>query len=127
MFRNSYVTGHLCHEIATWPRGPVLIDGPQSSSKLKKARGEATALFLLALSGTGDAPPDREPQTPTKELDTGQVTAVGFGSKNVEIRTELEKRVPGYSMPCRANRFEPMGMKSELLGAVLPVLPSDPS
>jgi hypothetical protein len=31
MFRNSYVTGHLCHEIATWPRGPVFIDGPQSS------------------------------------------------------------------------------------------------
>jgi hypothetical protein len=29
MFRNSYVTGHLWHEIARWPRGAVLIDGPQ--------------------------------------------------------------------------------------------------
>jgi hypothetical protein len=28
-------------------------------------------------------------------------------------------------MPCRANRFEPMGMTSELLGVVLPVLPSE--
>jgi len=32
-----------------------------------------------------------------------------------------------YSMPCRANHFEPIGMASELLGAVLPILPSDPS
>jgi hypothetical protein len=30
-------------------------------------------------------------------------------------------------MPCRANRFEPIGMTSELLGAVLPVLPTDSS
>ena len=32
IFRNSYVTGHhLCHEIATWPRGPpVFIYGMQS-------------------------------------------------------------------------------------------------
>jgi hypothetical protein len=29
-------------------------------------------------------------------------------------------------MPCRANLFEPMGMKSELLGAVLPIPPRDP-
>jgi hypothetical protein len=31
-----------------------------------------------------------------------------------------------YSMPCRANRFEPMGMTSEILGAMLPILPRDP-
>jgi hypothetical protein len=31
------------------------------------------------------------------------------------------------SMSCRANRFEPMGMTSEILGAVLPILPRDPS
>jgi hypothetical protein len=37
---------------------------------------------------------------------------------------ELEK---SDSMPCRANRFEPIGMASELLGAVLPILPSDHS
>ena len=30
MFRNSYVAGHLCHEMATWPRGSVFIDGLQS-------------------------------------------------------------------------------------------------
>jgi hypothetical protein len=30
MFRNSYVTSHLRHEIDTWPRGPVFIDGTQS-------------------------------------------------------------------------------------------------
>ena len=30
MFRNVYVTGHLCHEMATWPRGSVFIDGLQS-------------------------------------------------------------------------------------------------
>ena len=32
-----------------------------------------------------------------------------------------------YSMPCRANHFEPIGMASDLLGEVLPILPSDPS
>jgi hypothetical protein len=32
-----------------------------------------------------------------------------------------------YSMPCRANRFEPMGMTSEMLGAMLPIPPRDPS
>jgi hypothetical protein len=41
---------------------------------------------------TPRTPPAREPQTSTKELDTGPVTAVGFASINVEIRTELEKR-----------------------------------
>jgi hypothetical protein len=29
-------------------------------------------------------------------------------------------------MPCGANLFEPMGMKSELLGEVLPIPPRDP-
>jgi hypothetical protein len=29
-------------------------------------------------------------------------------------------------MPCRANLFEPMGMTTELLGAVLPIPPRDP-
>jgi hypothetical protein len=43
--------------------------------------------------GLDDPPPDRESQTPTEELDTAPVTAVGFASKNVEIRTELENRV----------------------------------
>jgi hypothetical protein len=31
VFRNSYVTDHLWHEIARWPRGSVFIDGTQSS------------------------------------------------------------------------------------------------
>jgi hypothetical protein len=30
MFRNSYVTGHLYQDIATWPRGSVFINGTQS-------------------------------------------------------------------------------------------------
>ena len=38
-------------------------------------------------------PPDPEPQTGPKGISTGPVTAVGFASINVEIRTELEKRV----------------------------------
>jgi hypothetical protein len=38
-------------------------------------------------------PPDREPQTGPQEISTGPVTAVRFASINVEIRTELEKRV----------------------------------
>jgi hypothetical protein len=37
------------------------------------------------------------------------------------------QRRSAYSMPCRANRFEPIGMTSDLLGAVLPILPSGPS
>jgi hypothetical protein len=32
-----------------------------------------------------------------------------------------------YYMPCRANHFEPMGMTSEVLGAMLPIPPRDPS
>jgi hypothetical protein len=40
-----------------------------------------------------DAPPGREPQTPPKEISTAPVISVGFASINVEIRTELEKRV----------------------------------
>jgi hypothetical protein len=53
--------------------------------------------------------------------------AIGFASRNVKIRTELEKRVLACSVPCRANRFELMGMISELPGAVLPIPPRGPS
>jgi hypothetical protein len=45
------------------------------------------------LQGPKAAPPDREPQTAPQEISTAPVTAVGFASINVEIRTELEKRV----------------------------------
>jgi hypothetical protein len=38
-------------------------------------------------TSTQIAPPDREPQTPPKGISTGPVTAVGFASINVEIRT----------------------------------------
>jgi hypothetical protein len=55
MFRNSYVTGHLCHEIATWPRKGLGVHRRAAISlKTKKTRDEATALLLLALSGTMD-------------------------------------------------------------------------
>jgi hypothetical protein len=72
------------------------------------------------------SPPDREPQTPPKERNQ---QSAGYRSRicliNVEIRTELEKHVL-YAL-YRATRFEPMGMTSEVLGAVLPILPSGPS
>jgi hypothetical protein len=66
----------------------------------------------------GDPPPDPEPQTTPQEISTGPVTAVRFAS--VTSKYELSER-NAYSMPCRANLFEPMGMTSELLGAVLRV------
>jgi hypothetical protein len=69
-------------------------------------------------------PPDREPQTPHEKHDTRPVTAVGFAS--ITSKYELSKR-NAYSMPCRASLFEPMGMASELLGAVLPTPPRNPS
>jgi hypothetical protein len=41
-----------------------------------------------AFKGPADgSPPDREPQTEPKEISTAPVTAVGFASINVEIRT----------------------------------------
>jgi hypothetical protein len=48
---------------------------------------------MLSAPPLGPAPRDPEPQTAPQGIDTGPVTAVGFASINVEIRTELEKRV----------------------------------
>jgi hypothetical protein len=51
------------------------------------------SLSVSSSSTTSASPPDREPQTGHQEISTAPVTAVGFASINVEIRTELEKRV----------------------------------
>ena len=53
----------------------------------------AAPFALAAFAAFAASPPDREPQTGPKEISTGPVTAVEFASINVEIRTELEKRV----------------------------------
>jgi hypothetical protein len=88
-------------------------DAPSSSRSKGQASGSRRGRLMHRRQGGGAAPRDREPQTqtPTKEISTAPVTAIGFASINVEIRTELEKRV---LCPARANRFDPMGMTSEL-------------
>ena len=48
---------------------------------------------------------------------------LGLPLQRPHIRLSTVQR-NAYSMPCRANRFEPIGMTSELLGAILPILPS---
>jgi hypothetical protein len=75
----------------------VLLHHPDGKKHLVAKADRMTSTELDSpWSTTGvslDSAPDPEPQTTPQEISTGPVTAVGFASINVEIRTELEKRV----------------------------------
>jgi hypothetical protein len=110
---------HENETISRWMRTPLDV------TRLMMDRLPIAPAYSMAAHTGYDATRSRAPNGPPKARhEAGYRSPICLNRRR---NTNFARETRAYSMPCGANRFEPMGMTSELLGEVLPIPPRDPS